>query len=94
MKKILALLSIVFIADFCGISLLFLMNSCRNSTKPIEEERKVVYMDSVWIKGPGQINTLQTDPIYFARTTEGNIHQFRSRIQIGDSLVYIYRKIK
>jgi hypothetical protein len=94
MRKIVALTSIVLIADFCGISLLMLMGSCGKSSNPIAEERKSVYVDSVWVKGPGQINTLQMDPIYFARTTEGNIHQSRSRIQVGDSFIYIYRKMK
>ena len=93
MKKILILSTIVLIADLCGLSLLLLFSSCRKSTK-VEEERKVVYVDSVWVKGPGQINTMQVDPIYFARTTEGNIHQTRSKVQIGDSFVYIYRKLK
>jgi hypothetical protein len=93
MKKILALTSIVLIANLCGLSLLLLFNSYRKSTS-VEEERKVVYVDSVWVKGPGQINTMQVDPIYFARTTEGNVHQSRSKVQIGDSFVYIYRRIK
>lgn len=94
MKRILALTSIVLIANLCGVSFLMLMRSCRSSAKPITEERKIVYVDSVWVKGPGQINTLQMDPIYFARTTEGDIHQSRSKIQVGDSFVYIYRKMK
>ena len=94
MKKTLILTAIVLIANFCGISLLLLFKSCRKSAGSITEERKVVYVDSVWIKGPGQINTMQVDPIYFARTTEGNVHQSRSRINVGDSFVYIYRKMK
>ena len=94
MKKILALASIVLIAVFCGTSLLMMMKSCRTSVKSLPEETKVVYVDSVWIKGPGQVNTMQVDPIYFARTTEGNIHQSRSRINVGDSFVYIYRRAR
>jgi len=94
MKRTLILSTIVLIANLCGVSLLLLMKSCRNRTEVASEEKKIVYVDSVWVKGPGQINTMQVDPVYFSRTTEGNIHQSRSKVQVGDSFVYIYRKLK
>ena len=96
MKKInqtVAAATILLIAEFLGISFLMMAESC-GRREVSSEEKKVVYVDSVWVKRPGQINTMQVDPIYFARTTEGNIHQSRSRINVGDSFVYIYRKMK
>ncbi len=92
MKKILILQWGILLSGFFGISLLLLMNSCGNPSRGIKTERKVSYVDSVWIKGTGQINVLQIDPIYFARTSDGNIHQSRSKIHVGDSFVYIYIK--
>lgn len=75
-------------------ALLLIVESCGRSAEVVAEEKKIVYVDSVWVKGPGQINNMQVDPVYFARTTEGRIHQTRSRIQVGDSFVYIFRKMK
>lgn len=51
---------------------------------------KIGYVDSIWVKKPGEINTLQFDPVYFFRTTEGKIHQSRVPVKIGDSCVYIF----
>ena len=59
-----------------------------------EETRVTFYVDSVWTKSPGEINTLQTDVIYFGRTTEGEVHTSRSKISVGDSFVYIYRRVR
>jgi hypothetical protein len=59
-----------------------------------EETRVTFYVDSVWSKSPGEINTLQTDVIYFGRTRGGEIHSSRSKISLGDSFVYIYRRLR
>ena len=64
------------------------------SSEEFEETRKVLYVDSVWIKGPGEINTMQLDPIYFARTSDGRVHQSRGKIEVGDSFIYIFRRKK
>ena len=61
---------------------------------PSEETRVKFYVDSVWSRSPGEINTLQTDVIYFGRTTDGEVHTSRSRISVGDSFVYIYRRVR
>ena len=59
-----------------------------------EETRVTFYVDSVWTKSPGEINTLQTDVIYFGRTKGGEIHSSRSKISVGDSFIYIYRRLR
>ena len=72
----------------------FLGRSCKNPKRSIAEETRVTfYVDSAWSKGPGEINTLQNDVIYFGRTPDGEVHTSRARISIGDSFVYIYRRV-
>lgn len=75
-------------------TLCFTANGCSYNQEEFEETRKVLYVDSVWEKGPGQINTMQVDPIYFARTSDGQVHQSRGKIEVGDSFIYIFRKKK
>lgn len=68
---------------------IFFLAGCSKSPqmgRRIEKSR----VDSVWTKGPGEINSLQVDPIYFFRTSEGRIHQSRLPVRIGDSCVYIF----
>ena len=72
----------------------FLGRSCKIAKRSIAEENRVTfYVDSAWSKGPGEINTLQNDVIYFGRTPDGEVHTSRARISIGDSFVYIYRRV-
>ena len=75
-------------------NVIFLVRACQTQKLPLSEETRVTfYVDSVWSKGPGEINTLQVDKIYFGRTTEGEVHTSRSKISVGDSFVYIYRRV-
>ena len=70
-------------------------NSCSHqNSEEFEETKKTLYVDSVWVKGPGEINTMQVDPIYFVRTSDGQVHQSRVKIEVGDSFIYIFRKKK
>ena len=72
----------------------FLARSCRTTKRSISEETRVTfYVDSAWSKGPGEINTLQNDVIYFGRTTDGEVHTSKSRLSVGDSFVYVYRRV-
>jgi len=73
---------------------LFFIRTCQTQKLPPSEETRVTfYVDSVWSKGPGEINTLQVDRIYFGRTTDGEVHTSRSEISVGDSFIYIYRRV-
>jgi hypothetical protein len=84
-----AVLFVLLAANF-----FFLARSCRTSKRGISEETRVTfYVDSVWSKGPGEINTLQNDVIYFGRTTDGEVHTSKSRLSVGDSFVYVYRRV-
>jgi hypothetical protein len=75
-------------------SVVLLIKECQTQKLPPSEETRVTfYVDSAWSKGPGEIHTLQNDVIYFGRTADGEIHTSKSRISIGDSFVYIYRRV-
>ncbi len=76
-------------------NILFFVSACQTREIPtFEETRGKFYVDSVWSRSPGEINTLQTDVVYFGRTTDGEVHTSRSRISVGDSFVYIYRRVR
>jgi hypothetical protein len=76
-------------------NLFFLVRYFQTREYTIAEETRVTfYVDSVWSKSPGEINTLQTDVIYFGRTKGGEIHTSRSKISLRDSFVYIYRRLR
>jgi hypothetical protein len=81
------------ISLIAAANVIFLVITCQTQKLPPSEETRVTfYVDSVWSKGPGEINTLQVDRIYFGRTTDGEVHTSRSEISVGDSFVYIYRR--
>lgn len=70
--------------------LLCIASGCYPSrTLETEREIKILYVDSVWRKGPGEINTMQIDPVYFSRTSDGRIHRTRKKIKIGDPFICI-----
>jgi hypothetical protein len=78
-----------WIWPFLLFSLLFV--GCSNKKgAPLKREVKTGYVDSVWKKDPGEMNTLQFDPVYFFRTTEGKTHRSRVPVSIGDSFIYVF----
>jgi hypothetical protein len=78
---------------FLVLSILFLY-SCGETTKPIQSDTIKAVVDSVWVKKPGEINTMQVDYIYFAKTKEGKEVSSRNTIRVGDTLTFIYNKYK
>jgi len=61
------------------------------NNKPIETKITYSVIDSVWTKKPGEINTMQTDFLYFGRTEDGIIHSsIGTEFHVGDSIQYIY----
>ena len=78
---------------FLGLCSLFLY-SCGKTTKPIQSDTIKAVVDSVWVKKPGEINTMQVDYIYFAKTKEGKEVSSRNTIRVGDTLTFIYNKYK
>lgn len=83
--------AVLFLASIIFLNIFFAFKGYE--IPKIKEEKKFTfYVDSVWSKGPGEINTLQMDRIYFGRTTDGKVHSSRSEISVGDSFLYIYRR--
>lgn len=61
--------------------------------KPVETKITSSMIDSVWTKKPGEINSMQTDFIYFGRTEDGLVYQSTGReFHIGDSIQHIYHR--
>lgn len=88
----------IFLAAF-GLAFLVIMITSVNriieieNSKPIETKTTYTMIDSVWTKKPGEINTMQTDFLYFGRTEDGIIHRSTSRkFNVGDSIQYIYHR--
>lgn len=86
----------IFLAAF-GLAFLVIMITSVNriieieNSKPIETKTKSSAIDSVWTKSPGEINTMQTDFVYFGRTEDGIIHSsIGTEFHVGDSIQYIY----
>lgn len=70
-------------------SILFVY-SCNKSTKSLHFDTVNVVVDSVWVKQPGEINTMQVDYIYFAKVKNGKTVSSRNKIKVGDTLKFIY----
>ena len=68
--------------------------SCGETTKPTHSDTVKVVVDSVWVKQPGEINTMQVDYIYFAKTQDGKEVSSRNTIRVGDTLTFIYNNYK
>lgn len=88
----------IFLAAF-GLAFLVIMITSVDriieieNSKPIETKTISLAIDSVWTKRPGEINTMQTDFVYFGRTEDGVIHHSNSKeFSIGDSIQYIYHR--
>jgi hypothetical protein len=64
--------------------------SCNKSTKSAHFDTVNIVVDSVWVKKPGEINTMQVDYIYFARFKNGKTVSSRNSIRAGDTLKFIY----
>ena len=52
-------------------------------------------IDSVWVKKPGELNTLQIETIYFGRTKDSVIH-IRKHVPfiVGEKVEYIFKQTK
>jgi hypothetical protein len=70
--------------------IIFFVYSCNKSTKSVHFDTVNIVVDSVWVKKPGEINTMQVDYIYFARLKNGKTVSSRNSIRTGETLKFIY----
>ena len=62
------------------------LTSCSNPQTQFEKHVTTTTVDSVWIKKPGEINTLQFDPVYYAKTKDCGIISGRTEFHVGDTI--------
>ena len=68
--------------------------SCNNQPKVKSVDSVALIVDSVWTKKPGEINTMQTDYKYFARTTDNRELSVSSSTKVGDTIYFIYYNLE
>jgi hypothetical protein len=62
------------------------LTGCSNPQTQFEKHVTTTTVDSVWIKKPGEINTLQFDPVYCAKTKDSGIISSRTEFHVGDTI--------
>lgn len=62
------------------------LTGCSNPQTQFEKHVTTTTVDSVWIKKPGEINTLQFDPVYCAKTKDSGIISGRTKFHVGDTI--------
>lgn len=84
-KRILTVLLLLLIVLVVGMFVI------KNEFKSPEiKYQKWVTIDSVELKKPGEIHTLQFDNVYEIYTNDGNSFKTRRKYRVGDSIQYIY----
>ena len=71
------------------------LSGCSNPQTKFEKHITTTTVDSVWFKKPGEINTLQFDPVYYAKTKDSGVISGRTEFHIGDTIKQIrYKHVK
>lgn len=71
------------------------LTGCSNPQTQFEKHVTTTTVDSVWVRKPGEINTLQFDPVYYAKTKDSGVISGRTEFHVGDTIKRIrYTHIK
>lgn len=71
------------------------LSGCNNPQTQFEKHVTTTTVDSVWVRKPGEINTLQFDPVYYAKTKDSGVISSRTEFHVGDTIKRIrYTHIK
>jgi hypothetical protein len=62
------------------------LSGCSNPQTQFEKHVTTTTVDSVWVKKPGEINTLQFDPVYYAKTKDSGVISGRTEFHVGDTI--------
>ena len=62
------------------------LTGCSNPQTQFEKHVTTTTVDSVWVKKPGEINTLQFDPVYYAKTKDSGVISGRTEFHVGDTI--------
>ncbi len=96
-KNLRETLAIIFLTLW-AIMIVFVvitLSGCSKSQTKFEKHVTTTTVDSVWFKKPGEINTLQFDPVYYAKTKDSGVISGRTEFHVGDTIKRIrYKHIK
>lgn len=67
---------------------------CQNNTRVKSIDTTKTIVDSIWTKKPGEINTMQTDYKYFARTKDSKELSVSTSTKVGDTIYFIYYNLE
>lgn len=90
-KNLREALAIVFLIIW-AITMVFVvitLTGCSNPQTQFEKHITTTTVDSVWFKKPGEINTLQFDPVYYAKTKDSGMISGRTKFHVGDTIKII-----
>ena len=96
-KNLRETLAIIFLILWAIMMVFVVMtlNGCSNPLTQFEKHLTTTTVDSVWFKKPGEINTLQFDPVYYAKTKDSGMISGRTEFHVGDTIKRIrYKHVK
>lgn len=96
-KNLRETLAIIFLTLRAIIIVFVVINlsGCSNPRTKFEKHVTTTTVDSVWLKKPNEINTLQFDPVYYAKTKDSGVISGRTEFHVGDTIKRIrYKHIK
>jgi hypothetical protein len=87
-KNLKEILAIVFLILWVIMMVFVVINliGCNNPQTQFEKHVTTTTVDSVWVKKPGEINTLQFDPVYYAKTKDSGVISGRTEFHVGDTI--------
>jgi hypothetical protein len=87
-KNLKEILAVVFLILWVIMMVFVVINliGCSNPQTQFEKHVTTTIVDSVWVKKPGEINTLQFDPVYYAKTKDSGVISGRTEFHVGDTI--------
>jgi uncharacterized membrane protein len=87
-KNLRETLAVIFLIVWAVIMVcvVITLSGCSNPQTQFEKHVTTTTVDSVWVKKPGEINTLQFDPVYYAKTKDSGIISGRTEFHVGDTI--------
>jgi hypothetical protein len=87
-KNLRDILAVIFLIIWAVIMVcvVITLSGCSNPQTQFEKHVTTTTVDSVWVKKPGEINTLQFDPVYYAKTKDSGVISGRTEFHVGDTI--------
>ena len=87
-KNLRETLAVIFLIVWAVIMVcvVITLSGCSNPQTQFEKHVTTTTVDSVWVKKPGEINTLQFDPVYYAKTKDSGVISGRTEFHVGDTI--------